>query len=478
MRANELLGITNEVEITSITNDSRAVENNGLYFALVGLTVDGHNYINSAIDNGAIAIVHTKDIEDKREGVIYYQVENMDEAYNEISSKFYGYPTRKLKIAGTTGTNGKSSTSWILDDILNYKFGSGYIGTIGIRTNDKVEPSPYTTLFPHQYNEVFAKMVESGKDFATIEVSSQGLHQHRVDFIDFDYAIMTNLTHDHLDYHGTMENYLDAKAILFENLKPDGKAIINNDDEASKYRLKEVTNGQIVTYGIDNESDVWAKDVCLNPQNTTFTLSYFGEEVAIDTNLVGRFNVYNLLAAIAVAVDSGITLGELQSIVGNLSQVAGRMERVANDLDMNIVVDYAHTPDGFRQVFKYVNSVKKGKVISIFSAAGERDFVKRPTLGSIGDENSDYIILTEEDCIGEDPYKIAMEVATGIKNTEYEYIADRELAITKAFEMAKPGDSIVMLAKGRERFQKRAEGKVPYEGDYEIAERLLKNKNC
>lgn len=473
MKACELLRTASEIEITNITNNSREVKPGGLYFALKGLTVDGHNYINNAIENGAVAIVHTEDVEQNPQ-VLYVKVEDMNAAYNQISSKFWGYPTNQLKIVGTTGTNGKSTTSWILDDILNSVYNSGYIGTIGIKTDNVLRSSPFTTLLPHQYNQIFAEMVASGKDYATIEVSSQGLHQHRTDFIDFDYAIMTNLTHDHLDYHKTMENYLAAKALLFTQLKPEGIAVINNDDTASCDYLKAITTGKVVTYGIENKSDVWAKDVKLLPASSEFTLSYFGQEYPIETNLVGKFNVYNLLAAIAVALDTGITIEQLQLVVQKLSQVAGRMEIVENNAGLNIIVDYAHTPDGYTQVYNYVKEITTGKVISVFGAAGERDFVKRPTLGRIGAEASDYIILTEEDCLGEDPYSIAMQVAEGIEDTPYEYIADRELAIVKAFSLAEAGDSVVMLSKGQEQFQKRAEGKVPYPGDINVSLEQLK----
>lgn len=476
MKANELMNVESNIEITNITNDSRSVKAGGLYFALIGLTVDGHDYISNAIENGAIVIVHSKEVE-KQEGILYYQVEDMNEAYNQISSKFFDYPTNNLKIVGATGTNGKSSTAWILDDLLNAKYNSGYIGTIGIKTGDELKSSPFTTLLPHQYNEVFADMVASKKDFATIEVSSQGLDQHRVDFIHFDYAIMTNLTHDHLDYHKTMENYLKAKAILFQNLKPDGIAVINNDDDASRDHLKSVTTGKVVTYGIENESDVWAKNVKLYPTKTEFTLSYFGQEYEIESNLVGKFNVYNLLAALAVALDSGIEIELIQQTCKILSQVAGRMEMVENDRGLNIIVDYAHTPDGFTQVFKYVSDITSGKVISVFGAAGERDFVKRPTLGKIGNDASDYIILTEEDCLGEDPYEIAKQVAEGIDTTPYEYIANREVAIAKAFDLADDGDSVVLLAKGQECFLKRKEGKAPYPGDMQVCYNILKNRN-
>ncbi len=476
MRADVLLKVDSNIEITNITNNSREVEQAGLYFALEGLTVDGHDYIDDAIANGALAIVHSKQVTNKQEGILYYQVENMNEAYNQISARFYDNPQSKLKIIGATGTNGKSSTTWILDDLLNAKYRSGYIGTIGIKSGSKLMPSPFTTLLPHQYCSIFANMLEDKTQFATIEVSSQGLDQHRVDFIDFDYAIMTNLTHDHLDYHKTMDNYLKAKAILFENLKPDGKAIINNDDQSSVY-LKQVTSGQICTYGIENESDVRATNVKLYDTYTEFTLNYGQKQYPIKSNLVGKFNVYNLLAALAIALDLNIDIKTIQRTCQQLSQVAGRMERVENDWGLNIIVDYAHTPDGFSQVFDYVKTITNGNIISVFGAAGERDFVKRPTLGAIADEVSNYIVLTEEDCLGEDPHKIAQEIATGIKQTEYEYIANRSEAIKKALDRAKPGDSVVLLAKGQEKFLKRKNEKAPYIGDMEVCyEYLEQNK--
>lgn len=475
MHANKFLNTTSEVDITNITNDSRAVESNGLYFAIKGLSVDGHDYISNAIENGAVAIVHSKDVEEVP-GVLYIKVSDMNEAYNQISSKFWGNPASKLKVIGTTGTNGKSTTSWILDDILNRKYKSGYIGTIGIKTDDQLKPSPFTTLLPHQYNQIFAEMVDSGKQFAAIEVSSQGLDQHRTDFIDFDYAIMTNLTHDHLDYHLTMEKYLEAKGLLFTALKPEGLAIINNDDSESSEYLKSISTGKVVTYGIDNKSDVQATDVKLGARTTEFTLNYYDTKVAIKTNLVGKFNVYNLLAAITVAIDCGITIEEIQEIVLNLTPVEGRMDIVENDHGINIIVDYAHTPDGFTQVFNYVKSITTGKIISVFGAAGERDFLKRPVLGKLADEVSSQIILTEEDCINEDVYEICMQIVPGIKKTPWEYIEDRTEAINKAIEIAEPGDTVVLLSKGQELFQKRGNKRVDYIGDENAALAALAKK--
>ncbi|WOO86658.1 UDP-N-acetylmuramoyl-L-alanyl-D-glutamate--2,6-diaminopimelate ligase [Mollicutes bacterium LVI A0039] len=470
MKANQLLDVTSTVEITNITNDSRAIKPGGLYFAIKGLTVDGHDYISSAITNGAVAIIHTSDVE-QQAGILYVKVPDIYVAYNKIASDFWGNPATKLKVIGTTGTNGKSTTSWIIDDILNRKYSCGYIGTIGIKAGEELLPSTFTTLLPHQYNQIFSDMVASNKEYAAIEVSSQGLDQHRTDFLEFDYAIMTNLTHEHLDYHITMENYLQAKALLFTQVKPQGLAIINNDDLASASYLIEHTKGKVVTYGIDHESDIMAKDVKLLPSSTEFTLVYFGAEYPLKTNLVGRFNVYNLLAAIAVVLDAGITIEELQEMASNLTQVEGRMVMIENDKDLNVIVDYAHTPDGFTQVYKHIQTISTGKIISVFGSAGLRDVLKRPILGEISDQYSDLIILTADDPKKEDPKVIADEIAAGIKTTPIEYIEDREAAIYHAFAIAKPGDTIAILSKGHDAYQKGADGLIPYDGDVVIAKR-------
>lgn len=473
MKANLILKTTDTREITNISPDSRKIKENGLYFAIEGLTVDGHDFIDSAIENGAVAIVHTKEVQ-KQEDVLYVKVDDINVAFNQIASDFWGNPAKRLKIVGTTGTNGKSTTSWIIDDILNIKYNSGYIGTVGIKADDKLVEAPFTTLLPDHYNQIFASMVDNNKEYAVIEVSSQGLHQHRTDFIDFDYAIMTNLTHDHLDYHITMEKYLEAKALLFSQVKADGLAIINNDDLASCEYLKQVATGKVVTYGIENNSDVMAKDITFNPLTTEFTLSYFGSEYQITTNLVGKFNVYNLLAAIIVTLDSGITISEIQEKVKNLSQVAGRMEVIENDLGINLIVDYAHTPDGFEQVFKYFQTITTGDIIVVFGSAGKRDKVKRPVLGEIAGRYSDLVILTEEDCVDEKPHDISLEIASGIVDSKYEIIDDRVEAINYAVKIAKPGDTVAILAKGQEQFLKRINGREFYDGDHIVARNAVK----
>lgn len=476
MNVRQLLGIDADLQISAITNDSRECVEGSLYFAIRGLTVDGHSYIEQSIKNGAKVIVYTDDSIIKQPGIIYHLVADIHESYNRISADFYGNPGDELKVIGITGTNGKSTTSWIIDDLLNTKYACGYMGTIGLKTDGTLKPSPYTTLLPHQYNQIFRDMCNHQMEYAAIEVSSQGLDQHRVDFLKFDYGVMTNVTHEHLDYHLTMENYLQAKGKMFMQIKNDGLAIINNDDPFSCHYLKNNTTGKVVTYGIDNHSDIMAENVKLTPTQSQFTLVYYQERIEITTNLVGLFNIYNLLAAIAVVVDCGLTLAEVQTKSTNLAQVAGRMEVLANNLGLNVIVDYAHTPDGFEKVYEYINTIKTNRVISIFGSAGERDVLKRPILGEIADRYSDIIILTQEDCRNENPQVIANEVAAAIKSAEVIYIEDRAAAIAHGFAIAKPGDTIAVLAKGQEQYLKCATGKEFYQGDVQVCLEIINRK--
>lgn len=468
MNVNTLLNISESFPVTMITNDSRECVEGSLYFAIKGLTVDGHDYIDQSVKNGAKVIVYTDDSIEKQPGIIYHLVTDINQSYNQISARFYGYPSKSLGVIGITGTNGKSTTSWIIDDLLNTKYKCGYMGTIGIKTDGVLKPSPFTTLLPQQYNHIFREMVDNNNDYAAIEVSSQGLDQHRVDFIEFDYAVMTNVTHEHLDYHHTMENYLIAKGKLFTQIKPTGLGIINNDDPMSCEYLKKVTTGKVVTYGIDNQSDIMAQDIELTPDYSKFTLSYYGEKHTITTNLVGLFNVYNLLAAIAVVVDCGMTIEEVGEKCQQLAQVAGRMEVLPNQLGLKVIVDYAHTPDGFEKVYEYIDTIKTNHVISIFGANGERDTLKRPILGEIANRYSETVILTQEDCRSESPRDIADQIAISIDSEKVIYVEDREQAIRYGFSIAKPGDIIAVLAKGQEQYLKCADGKHFYQGDVQV----------
>lgn len=476
MKINKIVNTNENIILTNISNDSREIKENGIYFAIKGLETDGHDYIESAIANGAKVIYYTNDIDNKKYSDVYFiKTDDILKEYNDISSLFYENPSKKLNIIATTGTNGKSTTSWIIKDILDRKTKSGYIGTIGVKYDEELLPSPFTTPLPHQYNELFKKMVENDIKDVAIEVSSHGLEQRRTDFMNIKCAIMTNLTHEHLDYHKTMENYLKAKSLLFERLDEDGYAILNIDDDSYNY-LKNMTKGEVISYGKSSDANYQISNIKLEPTHSAFDLIYKNENYHFETNLVAEFNIYNLTAAIIALIKNGFTIQELQKYTKDITQVVGRMEKIENDENL-ILVDYAHTPDGFEKIYEYVKTVNKGKVISVFGAAGRRDLEKRPILGEIASKYSDKIILTEEDQVDEDPKEIAMQIKNGITIDDVMFIESREEALEKAYELLEKNDTLVALSKGCDLYMHRKNGKEPYKSDKKILEDLIKEKN-
>ena len=322
---------------------------------------------------------------------------------------------------------------------------------------------------------ILGEMVENGIQACALEASSIGIEQGRVDAIDFDTVIFTNLTHDHLDYHGTMQNYMHAKKKLFDNLKPEAVAITNVDDP---YGMKVTadTPAKLVTYGIDQPADYRVTKFQLSKDCTRFTLTHQDREYEIETNLVARFNIYNVVASIAALHENGIPIQDLQEGLRNLNQIEGRMQRISEGQPFNILVDFAHTPDGIEKVCQYASAItpKNKRIIAITGSAGKRDSIKRPIFGKLLDQYCDMIILTEDDPRDEDPLQIAHEIAAQITHKNYIFDMDRYDAIRQAIEIADPNDTIIILGKGDERFIYREFGREPYEGDDAIAREVLK----
>jgi UDP-N-acetylmuramoyl-L-alanyl-D-glutamate--2,6-diaminopimelate ligase len=371
---------------------------------------------------------------------------------------------------GVTGTNGKSSIACIIRDVMNEFKPTGYVGTISIEYGSVKLPPLLTTPDIDDLHGILSDMVDAGMKCCALEASSIGIEQGRVDAIDFDVAMFTNLTHDHLDYHGTMKNYFEAKKKMFDHLKPEAIAITNVDDP---YGLKIVEDCQchILTYGIDHDADYQATNIQLLKDRTKFNLKVAGMEYLIETNLVARFNIYNLLAAIAAMNCQGISMTQMLPYLKDIKQVEGRMQKINEGQPFNIIVDFAHTPDGIEKVCQYAAAITpKGKrIIAITGSAGKRDTIKRPIFGQILDRYCDMIILTEDDPRNENPKTIAQEIASGIKSTNYVIIVDRYDAIREAVEMADPNDTIIILGKGDEKFIYREFGREPYEGDNIVA---------
>jgi len=475
MKLTELFENVPDIEIKSLMADSRKKRKDSIFFCVKGMMFDGHKFIDQAVENGAVVIVHSEPVEKKYDNVVYIRVRDVIAAFNKVADAFYGYPSHKLQMYGVTGTNGKSSIACIIRDILNTIKPTGYIGTISIEYGNVKLPPLLTTPDIDDLHGTLGEMVDAGMEACALEASSIGIEQGRVDSIDFDAAIFTNLTHDHLDYHGTMSNYFQAKKKLFDSLKEDAAAITNVDDE---YGMKIVSDCKckVLTYGIDHKADYQVVKYQLMKDRTRFTLKIAGMEYEIETNLIARFNIYNLLAAMAALHATGMSITQMLPAVRNLSQIEGRMERIHEGQPFNILVDFAHTPDGIEKVCQYASAITpKGKrIIGVTGSAGKRDTAKRPVFGEILDKYCDMIILTEDDPRNEDPVEIAQEIASGIKKTNYVIIEDRYDAIRQAVELADPNDTILLLGKGDEKFIYREYGREPYEGDDMIAREVLR----
>lgn len=475
MRLSKLFKNAPTVNITGLSFDSRTVRPGNIYFCLPGLTNDGHDFIDSAIKNGAVCIVQSKELLNMAPGAVYIRVEDVNDAMNKVARIFYAKPSDKLKMYGVTGTNGKSTITNIIRDMINDKTPCGYIGTIAIKYGD-IELQPNLTTPDALFlQSKLADMVRVGMKACALEVSSHGLAQHRVDGILFDCAIFTNLTYDHLDFHGTMENYFEAKSLLFKNLvKENGVSVLNRDDE--KYEaLKDCSKARVVSYGINKEADYRAINIKMSSQGTQFDLVYSGHMYPIKTNLVGNFNVYNLLAAMCALNETGYDLDKIIEKCSHIAQVEGRMERIDCGQPYNVIVDFAHTPDGMEKMMQFGRNITMPghRLIAVFGSAGKRDVHKRKVFGELADKYCDYIIVTEDDPRDEDPKEIADQIKSGIQNTLHVYVQDRYEAIHQAISSAQEGDTVLLLGKGDESFIYRENGRAPWVGDNVAAKECI-----
>jgi UDP-N-acetylmuramoyl-L-alanyl-D-glutamate--2,6-diaminopimelate ligase len=475
MKLTKLFLQASSIEIGSLMSDSRHVQNHALFFCLKGMKHDGHQHIAQAVENGAVAIVHSDELSTYLPFVEYIKVHDVHQELNRCAAAFYQFPSEKLKIFGVTGTNGKTTVSKIIKSVYTNHANTGYIGTIGLEYNGVITKPDYTTPEVIALHDILHRMVSSKVKALAIELSSQGLEQHRVDALKLSTAIFTNLTHDHLDYHGTMENYFQAKKHIFDLLKPEGVALINKDDAYGVRLINELTCRK-KTYAIDEPADFRASNILYHGDHTTFDLTVEGNVYAVTSSLLGRFNVHNALAALGCCVLNGMPIREAVNGLANIPQVSGRLEHVQAGQSFRIIVDYAHTPDGFEKVFTYAQAItpRKNKIIAVFGSAGLRDSKKRPVLGALADRYCDNIILTEDDCRSEDPAQIAQHIASGITTNRSLVILDRTDAIRQALELANRDDTVLLLGKGHEDFIIRAHGKDPWPGDVAVSESLLR----
>ena len=465
-----------DLNIENIMVDSRIKLDNSIFFCIVGLTVDGHSFINKAIDNGAKAIVYSDDSIKKQDNIVYIKVDDTTKALNDFCDYFYDHPSRNMKVYGVTGTNGKTTISYVTYGLLN-KLNSkaGYIGTIGYAYNGEMFDQYFTTPNINDLHSMMKEMSDAGCKSVAVEISSQGLDLHRTDSVDVDVASYTNLTHDHLDYHKTYENYFNAKARLFENMKKDGVAVINIDDPYGS-KMLERCNCRYVTIGIDNNADYKADNLKLFEDHSEFDLVYDGNKYFVYTNMVAKFNILNLLTVIASLKETGYLLEDIIPLLKDIEEVPGRCMHINEGQDFCVLVDYAHTPDGFVKILDYAKAITPSdkKIFVVFGLRGSGDTEKRPVCGKIVDEYCDEIYLTCDDNHYEDINSILDGIESGIKNHTTHRYEFRDQAIEAAINACSKGDTLCILSKGIETFYKVGDNKVPYEGDDKVASRVLK----
>lgn len=451
------------VSIQDITADSRAVKPNSLFIALDGATVDGHNYIDKAVAAGAVAVIVSKPVT-VPDDVCVITVADTRQAMMACVLYFFDYPANRMRMVGVTGTNGKTTTTHMIRHILKAQGHKvGVIGTVHIMIGDTSYPIHNTTPDVVDLQHILHQMVQENVEYCVMEVSSHALALGRVSGVEFDTAVFTNLTQDHLDFHKTFENYLAAKCKLFEqvsapNQVKDNKGAVINIDDSYGHRVMEKTTAPTITYSTLGKGTLNASDVHMSTKNSQYTVNYKGESYPVSMNTTGLFNVYNTLAAIGACLQEGISMEAIDTALKTFSSVPGRFELIEEGQDFAVVVDYAHTPDGLQNILETAKAIKENRIIIVFGCGGDRDATKRPIMGRIAAEYGDKIYVTSDNPRTEDPVQIVKDVEVGVKEalrngTSYEVIVDRREAINHAIHDAKAGDIVIIAGKGHENYQ-------------------------
>lgn len=457
-----------EAEVESITDNSRNISSNCLFICIEGKHFDGHTKAAEALEKGAAAVVVQKDLGLPNQIL----VENTRAAYALVCAAFFGHPERKLKIIGVTGTNGKTTSCFILKSVLDslgYK--SGLLGTVKNIVGDKEYPASLTTPDCYELFSLYAQMVEAGCEYCVMEVSSQALDQRRVEGVHFAAAIFTNLTQDHLDYHGSFENYQAAKHMLFENAD---LAVVNIDDEAAEYMLSG-TSCRNITFSVQNDNcDYSAKNIRNTAEGVKYELVRTGDIGRVKFTVPGKFSVYNSMGAAICLIELGFDFRTIIEKLAECTGVPGRMEVVPTDKPYTVLIDYAHTPDGLENVISCVREIAQGRVITLFGCGGDRDRTKRPLMGKIASKLSDITVVTSDNPRSEEPDAIIADILEGIGKHSGKIIveSDRRKAIKKALSIAQAGDIIILAGKGQETYQILASGKIDFDERKVVAEIL------
>jgi UDP-N-acetylmuramoyl-L-alanyl-D-glutamate--2,6-diaminopimelate ligase len=461
------------LDISRVIYDSRLAGPGDLFVALRGKQTDGHQHIHQAFERGAVAAV----VEEPVDAPCWAQVADTLPALALAARSVYGCPAEALKLIGVTGTNGKTTTTYLIEAIGQSAGKSmGLLGTIEYRWPGFSKPSPHTTPFSSDLQEGLAEMRKAGVGSVVLEVSSHALALHRVDTIEFDVAVFTNLTPEHLDFHGNMESYAATKLRLFtEYLKAGGKAVINLDDHWGRHWLHELLPHTVLTYGFGREAQVHPENSAFEADGTEAVIWTPCGRLAIESNLVGRHNLHNLLAAISACLSLGINLDDIERGIRAGVEIPGRLQAVSCGQPFQVFVDYAHTPDGVLQVLATLREISHRRLICVLGCGGDRDRKKRPRMASIAQENSNLVVLTSDNPRTEDPERILDEMEAGmigVAGSRYMRITDRREAIIQAAGSAGPGDIVLIAGKGHENYQEIGRERHPFDDRLVVAEAL------
>jgi UDP-N-acetylmuramoyl-L-alanyl-D-glutamate--2,6-diaminopimelate ligase len=479
----EFLAQSGDPGVSSVEYDSRRVKPGCVFVAMRGESSDGNRFIDQAIQAGAVAVVTDSAAEKPRPNVGWALAPHGRRALARVSANFYKKPAERIAITGITGTNGKSTTSFLLESILNAAGRkSALIGTIEYHVAGKVLPAPHTTPESLDLNRILNEALGNGATETVMEVSSHALVQQRVYGVPFDVAVFTNLTRDHLDYHNTMEEYFAAKRVLFEGCGTDPpRAVVTNVDDESGAKLAEFSRKRssvILKYGWQH-GDVHAQRVEITTRGTRFDLVMPEENIPVFSALIGRVNVYNIMAAAGAAYARGCKAQAIAAGIDKLACVPGRFERVDCGQPFTVVVDYAHTDDALRNLTALARELvsgAKGRVLTVFGCGGDRDRKKRPLMGEAAGRGSDFVVLTSDNPRSEDPLAIINDAVVGLQKTSVKYSVepDRRKAIALAISEARPGDIVLVAGKGHEKVQVAREGAIPFD-DIEVARGALRS---
>src|SRR5437870_5535970 len=468
--------------VESIAYDSRRVQRNGMFVALRGEKTDGNQFTAQAVEKGASVIVTEREESAAFAGAATCVIiKNTRRALADLATIFYGRPAQRLKMAGVTGTNGKTTTSFLIKHICEKaRLRCGLIGTVRYEIGERVLPATRTSPESLDLQELLALIANAGCRAASMEVSSHALAQKRTRGIEWDVAVFTNLTQDHLDFHGTIENYFEAKAKLFTQLPQQEKkrepiAVINIDDRYGEQLLDKIDkNIAVVTYGMGVRAQFRASNYRIEFGGTSYRLDARGKSYLVRLPLIGRFNVANSMAALAAANSLGVNLRDAVTSLAKSPQIPGRLEIVPAKRQFQVFVDYAHTPDALLNVIKTLRELEPSRLLVVFGCGGNRDRQKRPLMAEVVERNADYAIVTSDNPRREDPAAIIADTEKGFRLHHYEKIVDRAEAIARAVELAHPRDIVLIAGKGHEAYQEFADRTVPFD-DIQVARRAIED---